>query len=226
MSDSTASDLQEPINAVAEAPSVANGASTSNGAISNLQQAIKAAAAGPFVLNAAFLTAGLKDPSVTVPAGYDKDLALAFHLTGGAKFTVGASAANVGEVSGNSFTVTQATVPLVASTKTTPATLVFGISADGTTLVVQIASAPSAWSWTDSFPAMTGFPFASLAISGVQLIFSSASGTYPLNGTGTAAAGQSVAGGPSQNLFGSIFAGHRYQFVVCCLPDLLPRFEV
>ena len=169
-------------------------------AISNLRQAIKTAATASFVMDASFLTSGLNDTSVTVPAGYDSEIALAFHLATGAKFTVQADPANVGAVSDHSFTVTNATIPLVASTSTTTATIVFGLSADATTLVVQVASTPTAWTWTDSFPFMSNFPFNVLAISNAQLVFSTASGTYPWTNT----KGQSVVGGAQQNISASL----------------------
>jgi hypothetical protein len=168
-------------------------------AISNLQQAIKTAATASFVMDAAFLTASLNDTTVTVPADYDSDVALAFQLATGAKFTVQVAPANVGAVSDNSFTVTNATVPLVGSTSTSTATIVFGLSADSKTLVVQVASTPNAWTWTDSFPFMIGYPFNVLTISGTQLVFSTDSGTYPW----TNAAGQTVVGGPQQNFSAS-----------------------
>src|ERR1700726_32842 len=74
MSNSPTSDLPEPSHAAVETPNPPNPSNGANGgedAIRNLQQAVKAAAAGPFVLNAAFLTAGLKDSSVSVPASFD-----------------------------------------------------------------------------------------------------------------------------------------------------------
>jgi hypothetical protein len=169
-------------------------------AISNLQQAIKTAATALFVMDAAFLTTGLNDTTVTVPTSYDSDVALAFLFATGAKFTVQVAPANVGAVTDNSFTVTNATVPLVGTTSTTTATIVFGLSADGKTLVVQVASTPTAWTWTDSFPFMTGYPFNVLTLSGTQLVFSTDSGTYPWPN----ASGQTVVGGPQQNLSASL----------------------
>src|SRR2546421_4889378 len=140
----------------------------SDTAITNLQQAITtAAAAGAFALDSTFLTKGLNDSSVTVPADYDKNVMAAFQLAAASDLSVTVDPKNVGAVTNNSFTVTNATIPFLSGTGAplqTAATLVFAVTTDANpTLVVQIASAPSSWTWTDSFEFMGGWPFNQLA---------------------------------------------------------------
>jgi len=120
----------------------------SDTAIENLRQAVKtAAASGPFALDAAFLTAGLNDPDVTMPADYDKYIQAAFQVAA-ANFMATASAADVGPVSGESFTVQNASIPFLTSGAPiqAKATLVFTVTTDATpTLVVQAQSAIANW---------------------------------------------------------------------------------
>ena len=154
----------------------------SDTAIQNLQQAVKtAAAAGPFALDAAFLTAGLNDPDVKVPADYDNYIQAAFQVAA-ANFMVTASAGDVGPVSGGSFTVQNASVPFLTSGAPlqAKATLVFALTTDATpTLVVQAQSAIANWTWTTSFAFMGGWPFNQLSVTNAQFVFSTADGTYP-----------------------------------------------
>lgn len=172
----------------------------SDTAISNLQQAVKTAAAGgAFALDAAFLTAGLNDSGVTVPADYDKDVVAAFQLAAASDLKVTVDPANVGAVSGNAFTVTQAAIPFLSSTGVplqASATLVFAVTTDANpTLVVQIGSALSSWTWTDSFEFMGGWPFNQLAVTSAQFVFATVDGPYPWTNSGA----QKVSGGAKQN---------------------------
>jgi hypothetical protein len=173
----------------------------SDTAISNLQQAVKTAAGtgGAFALDAAFLTKGLNDASVTVPADYDQIVMAAFQLAAASDLSVKADQKNVGAVTGNSFTVTNATIPFLSSTGVplqTTATLVFAVTTDAKpTLVVQIASAPSSWTWTNSFEFMGGWPFNQLPVTDALFVFSTADGTYPW----TNSAASKVKGGGKQN---------------------------
>lgn len=172
----------------------------SDTAINNLQQAVKTAAAGgPFALDAAFLTAGLNDSSVTVPADYDKYLIAAFQLAAAADFKVSADPKNVGAVANHGFSVIASTIPFLSSTATplqSSATLVFAVTTDANpTLVVQIAAAPSSWTWTSSFAFMSGWPFDQLPVNNAQFVFSTADGPYPW----TTASAAKVAGGAKQN---------------------------
>ena len=130
----------------------------SNTAIDNLRGAVlSASASGSFALDAAFLTSGLSDSSVTVPASYDSDLAAAFQ-TPAATFQVTIpSPDDVGLVTNGAFTVTGATIPFPGSGNPlqSPATIVFAVTeGSDATLVVQIASAPANWTWIDSFAYM------------------------------------------------------------------------
>ncbi|SDG68452.1 LysM peptidoglycan-binding domain-containing protein [Paraburkholderia phenazinium] len=171
-------------------------------AIDNLQQAV-ITAAGPaaFALDAAFLTAGLNDGSVTVPENYDKELCATFQVAAAIDFTVTVSSANVSPVANDSFTVTNAVVPFpgAAGLLQVPATLVFAVS--GSSLVVQIASAPSAWTWTDSFPFMNGWPFNQLAPVKPLMVFSTADGVYPWSAQSS---GLKVSGGAKLNVSASV----------------------
>ncbi len=174
----------------------------SDTAIENLQHVVKtAAASGPFALDAAFLTAGLNDPDVTMPADYDKYIQAAFQVAA-ANFMATASAADVGPVSGESFTVQNASIPFLTSGAPiqAKATLVFTVTTDATpTLVVQAQSAVANWTWTTSFAFMGGWPFNQLSVTNAQFVFSTADGTYPW----TNSSGLAVKGGPVQNLFAS-----------------------
>jgi hypothetical protein len=175
----------------------------SDTAIENLRQAVKtAAASGPFALDAAFLTAGLNDPDVTTPADYDKYIQAAFQVAA-ANFMVAVSVADVGPVSGETFTVQNASIPFLTSSAPiqAKATLVFSVTTDATpTLVVQAQSAVANWTWTTSFAFMGGWPFNQLAVSNAQFVFSTADGTYPW----TNSSGLAVKGGTFQNLFASV----------------------
>ncbi|TKC87272.1 LysM peptidoglycan-binding domain-containing protein [Trinickia terrae] len=167
-------------------------------AIDNLQQAIvTAAGAGPFALDAAFLSAGLNDSSVSVPADYDATLCAAFQVAQASQFVISVTPSNVGPVSGDSFTVTSAIVPFPGATAplSVPATLVFAVS--DASLVVQIASAPSDWTWTDSFAFMNGWPFDQLAPGNVLMVYSTADGVYPWGSPGS---GLAVSGGAKLNV--------------------------
>lgn len=166
-------------------------------AIDNLRAAVETAAGDqPFALDAAFLTAGLGDPDVKVPEDYDAWLRQAFALKTAADFTVKAAKSAVGKVTGEAFTVTAAIIPFIGTEAplAAEATLVF--TQDGDTLVVQVATTPADWTWTDSFSFMNGFPFDQFtALSGVRFIFSTAKGNYPFGDS----AGPAVAGGAVQN---------------------------
>jgi hypothetical protein len=166
-------------------------------AIDNLRAAVEAAAGDtPFVLDSAFLTTGLADPSVSVPAQYDAWIQQAFFLKSAQDFSVKVAKSDVGEVADQAFTVTAATIPFVGASVplAAEATLVFTV--DGDKLVVQVETTPGSWTWTDSFAFMGRFPFDQFAIlRGVDFIFSTASGKYPFGD----ADGRSVAGGAVQN---------------------------
>ncbi|MET3709494.1 hypothetical protein ABIC65_000174 [Sphingomonas trueperi] len=166
-------------------------------AIDNLRAAVLAAAGDKaFALDAAFLTAGLADPAVRVPAEYDSWVSAAFFLTEAADFTVTVAKSDVGAVSGAAFTVTNATIPFVGVTVplAAQATLVFTV--DGDALVVQVETTPAGWKWTDSFQFMNGFPFNQFpTLKGVTFVFSTKSGTYPIGDT----RGRAVVGGAVQN---------------------------
>lgn len=170
-------------------------------ALDNLRKAVAdAAAGGAFALDSGFLKGGLADPSVAVPAAYDADLAHAFQVGAAADFRVQASAGGVGEVSGGQFTVTGASFPFPGAPQQGTGTLVFSLAEADTVLVVQIRSAPPGWKWTTSFPAMTGWPYSAVPVSGASFVFSSAGGTYPWG----SAQGMAVASGPVQNVSGSV----------------------
>jgi hypothetical protein len=160
-------------------------------ALTNLQAAIAGSLASPgsFTLDAAYLTAGLNDAGVTVPAGFDAILAQSFQVAATA-FSVAGKAGGAGPVANGQFTVTGVTVPIIGGAQTAPATLVFSTATatgnGATLLVVQIASTPASWNWTTSFPYAMGFPFNQLPLTGAKFYFSTASGVYPWN-TGSVA---------------------------------------
>lgn len=171
-------------------------------AIDNLRAAVEAAAGDTaFVLDAAFLTAGLADPTVQVPADYDDWIRQAFALQSVTQFTVQVARADVGAVGGQAFTVRSATIPFIGASVplSVSATLVF--TQDGNRLVVQVASSPAGWTWTKSFEFMSGFPFNQLTeLANVGFIFSTLSGHYPFG----QADGPMVVGGAFQNFSASI----------------------
>jgi|GEM_PF-5322674 len=165
-------------------------------AIDNLQTAIKNAAGNPFALDAKFLGTGLDDPDITVPPDYDSWIQSAFVIREASKFLIEVDPENVGPVEGDSFTVKTATVPFISASSplTATATLIFAL--DGKTLVVQIATTPTAWTWTDSFQFMGGFPFNQLTgLEDTQFVFSTAAGRYPFGDDG----GEIVSPGAIQN---------------------------
>jgi hypothetical protein len=166
-------------------------------AIDNLRAAVEAAAGDtPFALDSAFLTTGLADPSVTVPAEYDAWIQQAFFLKSAQAFTVKVAKSDVGAVDGEAFTVSAATIPFVGASVplAAQATLVFTVNSD--TLVVQVETTPGSWTWTDSFAFMGRFPFNQFEIlRGVDFIFSTAAGKYPFGDAG----GRTVVGGAVQN---------------------------
>jgi len=174
-------------------------------AIDNLHDAIVTAAGkGSFALDAAFLTAGLGDAGVTVPADYDTDLCAAFQVAAASTFIVSVDPADVGPVADGSFTATGATIPFpgAAGALSLPATLVFAVpDAAPPVLVVQIGCAPGTWTWTDSFPFMFGWPFDQLVPSDTLFVFSTADGVYPWN---AGSPGPPVVGGPNQSLTATI----------------------
>ncbi|MDK9722643.1 MAG: LysM peptidoglycan-binding domain-containing protein [Rhodospirillales bacterium] len=187
-------------------------------AIDNLQQAVKSAAGtGPFALDAAFLTKGLNDGSVTVPTDYDKDILATFQLATVDDFTVTVDPSNVGAVSNDGFTVTNATVPFPGANApiSVSASLVFAL--DGTNLVVQVASAPSKWTWTDSFQFMNGWPFNQLTPLAPLMVFSTAGGVYPW---GQANDGLQVTGGSYLNVAVTVQMPASAQTVVSLFPGL------
>jgi len=180
-------------------------------AIDNLQDAIKKdAGAGHFLMDADSLTKGLSDPDVKVPEKYDDNLKAAFQVASASDFQVLASSTDVGPVSKDSFTVTDAKIPFLASAVQPASTIVFAL--DEKTLVVQIEVVLENWSWEDSFKFMLGWAFTQLAFKGkansglqpnaqlqVQFIFSTAEGQYPWGDD----KGRKVKGGAFQNFFGS-----------------------
>lgn len=168
-------------------------------AIENLRNAVEAAAGDqPFALDSAFLTTGLNDSSVKVPADYDTWLRQAFFLKAATDFTVKVAKANVGAVTDDEFTVTAATIPFVGASVPLWVQAKLVIIQDGETLVVQIASTPVDWTWTSSFAFMGSFPFNQFpSLKGVEFIFSTADGTYPFGD----AKGRKVSGGAVQNLY-------------------------
>lgn len=191
----------------------------SNPALSNLRQAVATAAGGgAFALDAAFLRTGLADPSVAVPASYDADLRAAFQLAAAADFRVSASPANVGEVKDDRFTVTSASFPFIGTALSGTGTLVFSLTADQATLVVQARSAPPGWTWATSFPAAKGFPFDQLPLAGAAFVFSTAAGKYPWNDP----AGVDVAAGPRQTLFASVPLPASVQPLLTLFAGLVP----
>ncbi len=171
-------------------------------AIDNLRAAVEAAAGGqPFALDAAFLTAGLNDPTVTVPADYDSWLRQAFFLKTAADFTVKVAKADVGTVADNAFTVKSATVPFVGASVPLVAQAILVFTQDDKSLVVQVATSPAGWTWTDSFAFMNSFPFNQFpTLKGVDFVFSTATGKYPFGDKD----GRAVTGGAVQNFSASV----------------------
>lgn len=147
-------------------------------AIQNLQAAIQASvdAQEPFALDAAYLTAGMADPDVKVPETYDDDLAKAFQVAAAADFKVAAPSGSVGPVSDDRFSVQRVSLPFIGVALDGTGTLTFSLSDEGDTLVVAIDSKPVNWTWTNSFPAMTGWQFKVLPVSSAAFTFSSADG--------------------------------------------------
>ncbi|WP_316196939.1 LysM domain-containing protein [Bradyrhizobium sp. SZCCHNS3053] len=171
-------------------------------AIDNLRAAVEAAAGDTaFALDAAFLTAGLADPAVKVPADYDTWLSQAFFLKAAADFKVTVAKSDVGPVEGTAFTVQSATIPFIgaATPLAAKATLVFTV--DGDQLIVQAEATPSNWTWTSSFAFMGGFPFNQFGtLKNVSFVFSTATGTYPYGDS----AGRAVSGGAVQNFVAKV----------------------
>ena len=99
------------------------------------------------MLDAAYLTAGLADPSVSVPPRYDAELAVAFQIAASA-FAVTVAPGDVGPVIDGRFTVSRASLPFIGVALHGTGTLVFALTDNDATLVVQIASAPAGWTWT------------------------------------------------------------------------------
>src|SRR5215469_15007967 len=169
-------------------------------ALANLQAAIAGAfkSPGSFALDSTFLTTGLNDPDVVVPADYDATLAKAFQVAATA-FTVSGPSAVVSPVANGQFTVSNAQVPIIGGKQTAPAGLLFTTTAgSGNTvvLVVQIASGPVTWNWTTSFPYATGYPFSLMPLTMAKFYYSTAGGFYPWGNTG----GTAVSAGPVQTL--------------------------
>ncbi len=148
-------------------------------ALTNLQRAIvSAATAGPFVLDASFLANGLADPEVVVPSDYDDILSASFQVDA-KNFTVVCSTSAVGPVGNGQFVITAAIIRFIGdATAKTPATLTFSTTTEGsvTYLSIDIASSPENWSWGNSFPYMSGWPFNQLSLSAVKFGFSSQRG--------------------------------------------------
>src|SRR5262249_58937504 len=93
-----------------------------------------------------------------------------------------------------------ATIPFLVNILKAEAILVFGLTKNGSELVVQIQTSIQKWTWSDSFPFMQGWPFDQLAVSGVQFVFSTAQGQYPW----TDSSGLTLAGGAKQNFLASL----------------------
>lgn len=171
-------------------------------AIDNLRAAVEAAAGDTaFALDADFLTTGLDDPAVTVPADYDSWILEAFFLKAAADFNVTVAKTDVGDVSGDAFTVKNATIPFVGPTVplAAQATLVFTV--DGDALVVQVETTPAGWKWTDSFQFMNSFPFNQFPVlKGVGFVFSTKTGKYPFGDD----EGRDVSGGAVQNFYANV----------------------
>ncbi|MBT2117094.1 LysM peptidoglycan-binding domain-containing protein [Dyella sp. LX-66] len=147
-------------------------------AIQNLQAALKASvdASTPFALDAAYLTAGMADPAVQVPASYDADLAKAFQVKTAADFKVSAKPGSVGPIGNDSFSVQSVSLPFIGVQLSGTGKLTFSLSADGATLVIAIESKPAGWTWTTSFPRMTGWQFKVLPVSSATFTFLSSNG--------------------------------------------------
>ena len=147
-------------------------------AIQNLQGALKASvdAGTAFALDAAYLTAGMADPAVQVPAQYDADLAKAFQVKAAADFKVSAKPGSVGPIGNDSFSVQGVSLPFIGVPLNGTGKLSFSLSADGGTLIVAIESKPAGWTWTTSFPRMTGWQFTLLPVSSATFTFLSSNG--------------------------------------------------
>lgn len=76
--------------------------------------------------------------------------------------------------------------------------------------MVQVRVAPASWTWTDSFPFMTGWPFAEMKVLEARFVFSSEPGRYPWGD----ASGAVVAGGPVQNLASKLVLPESIQAVI------------
>lgn len=165
-------------------------------AIDNLHTTLTTTASnGPFALDAAFLTSALADPDIKLPDDYDNDLSAAFQVGNASQFIITVNPENIGAVNDSSFTVNNVSIPFFGSQLQGNADVVFTVSNDEQLLIVQIATSPAEWTWTDSFSFMGGFPFDQLHLSSVEFIFSSASGQYPWGDS----QGKKVVSGAKQN---------------------------
>lgn len=144
--------------------------------IQSLQKAF-AGATSPVTIDAAFLTTGGANP----PTGFDDLIAQAFALGAGTSLQVAYGSGAVGPVSGDTFTISNASLPdglFGAKQAQTAVTLVFTQSADADAkLSVQIATNMSDWQFKAGFPAMVGYPCNQLLLGQSAFLFTTDPGT-------------------------------------------------
>jgi hypothetical protein len=138
-------------------------------------QAAFASAQWPVELNAAYLN----DNGVKAPEGFDALLTKAFVLGTAKALSVGQG--QVGQVAGNSFTITSASLTngvFGATQDQTTVTLTFTQPAgDGAAVQVFIRTDLSDWTFATGFPAMVGGVFDSLSFTQPSLLFSTVAGS-------------------------------------------------
>lgn len=171
------------------------------GPLDNLRAAIvNAANPGPVSLNAEFIAKGMNDPSVVVPATLDGDLRRAFQLGETDPLSVTILPSMVTLESPDRLVVTNASIRFFQVDVPGGVTLVFQLIASPVLpekrLILQIATAPANFAWTNLSPFMFGWPFTTLVPSSPLFVFASEASTYTHGG-------QSVdvtEGGPRQTL--------------------------
>lgn len=155
-------------------------------ALEKLAGHIKAkAGAEAFELNKAFLVAGLSgaDSDVAPPDDFDKTIAKAYQTGGGGLAVEVTDKNQVKPVKDDAFDVVDATIEFFGKRLPHKTKLHFALDGDGKTLIVVVDFAPGDWSWTDSFPDMTGWPFSQLDVQQVGFIYSDTAYAYKRNGT-------------------------------------------
>ncbi|HEX8127529.1 MAG TPA: LysM peptidoglycan-binding domain-containing protein, partial [Pyrinomonadaceae bacterium] len=156
----------------------------------------------PVVLNAAFITAA----GLTAPDGFDDALKAAFRLgETDAGLKVSFNAGDVGNISNNSFQVTNAQLTegfLGAPAADTTVTLTFSLPA--TELQVQVEADLANWTFTTFFTYMVGWPFTLLNVASPAFIFSTVKTNYNWSGT-------SVSLTPGQNFAASFTVPPQFQ---------------